>query len=161
MFKFVDFIPSDDIVYMADNLSEENRNEIALHIGVKLSKLTREQVIATLLTAIRGNSRYFETYTPTGRLCGIGAVSKSGNVTFVVTGGLDRKDKVYLLRHAKECVKEMAKGMTKLYTYSDERNTLARRWYGFAGFKPNGTFLSVDGVNLEYYEHVPVAESES
>lgn len=159
MFKIVDFIPTEDIIYMADNLSDENRNEIALQLGTDTSKLSRRMVASTLLTAIRGNSKYFETYTPTDRLCGIGAVSKSGAVTFVIIKDLDRKDKVYLLRHAKECVAELAKGMNHLYAYSDERNTLARRWYGFAGFKPNGSYLSVDGVKLEYFEHVPVAES--
>ena len=159
MFKFMDFIPTDDIMYMADHLSPENKNELAQHLGVKTSYLSPKTISSALLTAIRGNSKYFETFTPTGRLCGIGAVSKSGAVTFVISDGLSRKDKVYLLRHAKECVAEMAKGVEKLYVYSDERNVLARRWYGFAGFKPNGSYLSIDGVKFDYYEHVPVAES--
>lgn len=155
-----------EIQFVAENLSEGNKAELALHLGVKTENLTPRMIQNALNEVLRESDQTFKFYVSEGRICGIGGVSKSGAISFVIIAGLTSNDYICMLRDARTVMEHLYEKHKKLYCWADSRNIKAKRWFRFAGLNATGARFQIisaegKGINLNYYEYVPLAESKS
>lgn len=151
-----------EIQHVAENLSDGNKNELALHLGVK--EVTPEMAQKALTESLRECALTFKVFVPDGRLCGIGGISKAGSMTFVIVDGLKSDDYICLLRDARPVLKKLKENRNNVFCWADSRNVRARRWFNFAGLMATGANFTIytadgDAVDLNYYEYsIPLAE---
>lgn len=137
------------IDYMAENLSEKNREEAAL--------LFPTWEIKDLLGAFAGASPSgFALFDKNGDPYGMGGISDDGNIFFVVREHLDRPDNCAALKRAWNWLGERLRFYPVIWGHCWEKSTESMRWIRWLGFDfappDSPANKNIDGENFIYFE---------
>lgn len=134
--------------YMAENISEKNREEAAILMPEK-------EILEILAESAEKADFGFAIFDDAGMPYGLGAIFDDGNIFFVVREDLDMTTNISALKQARKWLRTRLEKYPEIWGYCWEQSTESMRWMRWLGFDfappDSPANMTVEGHKFIYF----------